>query len=556
MAKNYFTFLLLLVCGAFTKVKAQDAPVLTFNIPAQNNLKYNRFLLNPTFSFVREYNAHITLYHRNQWIQFDDSPKLYLLAYSGRYGERAGIGLGIYQHNLGVISSFGGVANYAYNVKLWNKMNLTVGFNLAYYNSGVNKNKVVSQEPDPIILAMRNNSILSIKPGFNFNYGGLDVGFFAENFIDYDFKSNDMTDDYTDKTFSGHIMYTLFFPTAKGLLENGEGRLMFRGRQSQENGFGLNASILLDFPRMGWFQAGMDDFYGLSAGAGFHLSKKLSLGYAYEHGTKEGIVNLGPTHEITMAFSINDRVATVLQSQQEKDSLKTVLDSIQKTTIANKTEKAAEPAFNATAELEKLKGELDEESRHLLDVLMKEDSIANVQKAEFEQKVKNLKEYAQREKAARLAKQADTLSVHDDELLTALDSIPIDLPVADLPTDEKSNAETDKKIEEDIKKYYARKTNKPRSTRQEINKLMIEDIDPGYYIIANVFATAANSDAFIESLKSKGINANYFTNPKINYRYVYLKKHKSWREALISYYSNINNTYFDPIWITSVNIVK
>ena len=85
---------------------------------------------------------------------------------------------------------------------------------------------------------------------------------------------------------------------------------------------------------------------------------------------------------------------------------------------------------------------------------------------------------------------------------------------------------------------------------------MIDDIDQGYYIIANVFATAANSDAFIESLKSKGINANYFTNPKNNYRYVYLKKHKSWREALISYYSNINNTYFDPIWITSVNIVK
>ena len=42
-------------------VNAQDTPVLTFNLPAQNNLKYNRFLLNPAFSFVRRQHICISL---------------------------------------------------------------------------------------------------------------------------------------------------------------------------------------------------------------------------------------------------------------------------------------------------------------------------------------------------------------------------------------------------------------------------------------------------------------------------------------------------------------
>ena len=89
MAKNYAILFLVFIVSAFGfDVQAQDAPVLTFNIPAQNNLRYNRFLLNPAFSFVRENNTNISLFHRNQWVQFDDSPKVYMLSYSGRFTER------------------------------------------------------------------------------------------------------------------------------------------------------------------------------------------------------------------------------------------------------------------------------------------------------------------------------------------------------------------------------------------------------------------------------------------------------------------------------------
>ncbi|MBC8643540.1 type IX secretion system membrane protein PorP/SprF [Flavobacterium lindanitolerans] len=70
----------------------------------------------------------------------------------------------------------------------------------------------------------------------------------------------------------------------------------------------MSGSMVIDFPRFGWFQTGIDDFYGVGVGLGFHFTKRLSLGYTYERTIKEGLVNLGSTHEITMIFSFQDRI--------------------------------------------------------------------------------------------------------------------------------------------------------------------------------------------------------------------------------------------------------
>jgi len=80
----------------------------------------------------------------------------------------------------------------------------------------------------------------------------------------------------------------------------------------------------------------------------------------------------------------------------------------------------------------------------------------------------------------------------------------------------------------------------------------IQGVDTGFYIIANVFANANNANKFVKLLNSQGLNASYFINPENNYRYVYLKKHESWNTALVSYYSNLNDTYNDKMWIMRV----
>ncbi|MDV6167501.1 PorP/SprF family type IX secretion system membrane protein [Flavobacterium sp. DG1-102-2] len=685
MIKKYILLLLLVVITTLNGLRAQDAPVLTFSPPPQNNIKFNRFLLNPAFSFVREDNTYIVMYHRNQWVQYDDSPKVYMLSYTGKLSERAGFGFGIYQQNIGVISSFGGLANYAYNVKIKQKFDVTLGFNFAYYNSGVNKERAITGEPDPLIMSLRNNSLLSIHPGINVEYKQFDLGFYAENLIDYDFKSNKMAKEFTNKSFSGHLAYTHQMTSLKDLFQDSEFRLMLRGRTSEQYGFGLGGSLLVNFPRIGWLQTGTDDYYGIAIGAGFHFTKRLSLGYTFERTTKEGLVNLGPTHEVTMVFSFKDRNLAKKEAQKKeaeekaKDSLKAEdnlldelkpkdsltandsisakdlkKDSLKKETKAEKAarvaaekaaaEKAAEEAeFDSKGELEKLKLDLDPESAYLVEALQKEDSIAKIKKAAFAEKVKNLKEYAKQEKQAKenatenkpvelknirqnkkvdkpvtledlkhapdgyyvvskdinakegdktvkiekhksftdaanaaekkraSGKEKNVYIVHvdnnpnpelEEEITnnntsntkpktlqneTELQPRPETI-VDELPKDVKPEA---LKTEEDIKEFYSEKTSKPREAISRVKRLSVEGMDAGYYIIAGVYSEQANADKFVAKMTERGLKPVAFH--KNGYSYVYLKKHTTWREALISYYSNVDNTYFDSIWIMSIN---
>jgi hypothetical protein len=73
-----------------------------------------------------------------------------------------------------------------------------------------------------------------------------------------------------------------------------------------------------------------------------------------------------------------------------------------------------------------------------------------------------------------------------------------------------------------------------------------------YFLIANVFSNPKNANRFVQYLNSLGLSASYFINPENNYRYVYLKRHDNWNSALISYYSGLNNSYTEKMWIMRV----
>jgi len=118
--------------------------VVSFSLPFRNSLKFNRFVINPTFSFVREQNTFATIYSKRQWLQFNDAPTTYVASYSGRFLDNEGIGIGVFQHNIGVLTTFGGIVNFAHNVELEQDSNLTFGLNFGAYQSGLNAGKVIT----------------------------------------------------------------------------------------------------------------------------------------------------------------------------------------------------------------------------------------------------------------------------------------------------------------------------------------------------------------------------------------------------------------------------
>lgn len=644
----------------FANLQAQDAPILTFTIPTQNTLLLNRFMMNPTFSAVRENDSYITLYHRNQWIQFDDSPELYMLSYSGKYGERAGVGIGIYQQNLGIITSFGGVGNYAYQIPIREKVKLTLGFNVAYYNSGVDRNRAVTNEPDPAIMALRNNSLLSVKPALNVTWGSFDFGVYAENFVDYDFKSSKMVKEYAQKTYTGHVMYHHQMQNQEGLFENGFFRLIARGKMNQTDDFVYGGSVITNFPNLGWVQAGIDDFYGVNIGVGAHFTKKLSLGYAYERVINDGLVNFGPTHEITLSYrfagkeneenvqrkvlpkkkttvlakkpkAIKQPIEEVDELEEEEEEYEDIAEEPIVIEPAPKSKKTAlkkkkplkanvkmeeeeeyeneenedTKTYNKEIEVEKLKMTLDERHLKLLEIILKQDAEEQLKKGDFEKRIDNMMQYIERlektiaEKDCNCEPKSTTVTEEKTIETTTKTTIKnenspakkesksdlenklsnmksstkreeiklssqknnskendLEAKISQLKKEEpKTNTNSKFTLtDEEIKEYYSRLTDKKRATAKKGNFLQVENQEPGFYIIANVFSEPAFADDFIQKLKKQGINAHYFINPKNNFRYVYLKKHSDWSEALITYYTNVDNTYFEEIWIMNINI--
>ncbi|WP_333693534.1 PorP/SprF family type IX secretion system membrane protein [Flavobacterium sp.] len=620
---------------------AQEEPVLTFKLPTQNALLLNRFIMNPTFSAVRETETYLTLYHRSQWIEFDDSPELYMLSYTGRYGERAGVGIGLFQQNLGVITSFGGVGNYAYEIQLQEKMKLTLGFNLAYYTTGVNRNRVVSNEPDPQILALRNQSVLTLNPGLNLTWGSFDLGVSVDNAVDYNFKSSETIKDFSEKTFNSHLMYHHQMEAQEGMFESGFFRLLLRGKINQTDGFQMGGSVLVNYPKLGWIQAGVDDFYGVGIGGGAHLTQKLSLGYTYERVINEGLVNFGPTHEITLSYRFNSgnqisNTRNSVKKPQPVKPLKTKKIAFQETeefeeefeepeietekttpsipvktkpstSTKAKTASKANSRYDRNGEIEKLKLTLSEDHLKLLDMIIKQDSVESMAKEEFEKRIENLIQYIKRLETTIAEKDCNcetpeamvteektvttttktmvnnkviknetkeeydiTTKLASMKSATKKENIKIETPkkaskeqeierklteIKSSTTPNDNSAKTKFKLTDDeIKEYYSKLTDKKRATARKNIYLQVDNQEPGFYIIANVFSDPTFAEDFLQKLKKQGVKANYFVNPKNNYRYVYLKKHSEWSEALISYYTNVDNTYFDEIWIMNINI--
>lgn len=530
MLKNYPILFFILIC-ARTLIFAQDSPALVYNFPSHNNLQFNRFLINPTFSITDKPNSYISLYHRNQWLQFDDAPKIYMASYSSSLDEKTGIAFGIYQQQEGVLGSWGGIANYSYKVSLSEKSKLLLGFNLAYYNTGINKANVISENPDPIVIDSRNNSLLSIKPGISLQLSNFNLGVYAENYIDYDFKNSELANNYNKKTLIGHVFYS-FHNEKSGFFGNNTITLGTRIIHIEDRELSYNANILAEFPKLGWIQTSIEKFYGVSFGFGLHLTKRLSIGYTIEKGINNLLNAFGPTHEVVMTLSLQDRNVVAKNKTLVNLQNETLLDSLaKKTSETNLNITNEDPLIldqqkkEFVSKIENFKNEIKKEYWPLLDILAQsKDFDVEV----LEEKLKNLSDYIKRVESSK--------ENNDSNFLNKNSTL--------------SPAEMDRAV----KKQFKGKNKNLRETPKFGNRIEIEGMEKGIYVISNVFDKEENAINFISDLNKKGIWADYFINPYNNFRYVYLQHLTQWQDALKAYYSNLNNTYYGPIWLLQVNM--
>ena len=557
--KRKLLFFLIVVLTSMPLVHGQeDNPFIAYEVPSQNLLKFNRFLINPTFSTVREDKSYVNLLHRNQAVTFDDNNQSYFLSYSGRIGDRSGLGLSLYTQRVGTLSNYGLLANYAYGIKLSDKSNFTFGANLSYYNSGFDESRANPVEDDPFLSGFQDSSLLTFQPGFNISYGQFDFGVYAENLIDYNLKTSEAITSFKEKTFSGHLQYTHQFENTRGLLEQGRLMPLARVRKVGEDEVVLGGNLILDLPKIGWLQGGYDSFYGASAGIGFNLNRRLSIGYTMEKGLSNNFDNFGLTHEISFAYSFTPNLT------EDRVMLE---DGYEEAMVANETEETeAGDITEKDKEILELKRRLAENDAILAELMFRQDSLEENRQRDLENRFEMVMRMVRQETAGErpdMEEQAKKLYFLNNEP----DALAGQENQAEMPGQEARNAAVPKKdayvavtpAETKTPEITRDRTrtvqNSPEESAESVKQRKFRNLDgveDGYYIVANVYKGSHYMNKFIAGLNSQGIEASYVENPENGLKYVYLQRFEDWDGAKEAVLSGLGGGYDGQLWVMNV----
>ncbi|MDG5491574.1 PorP/SprF family type IX secretion system membrane protein [Psychroserpens sp. SPM9] len=382
--KTHLLVLVLCLCSIQMFYSQEDDGVVSLSLPVRNSLTFNRYTINPTFSFVREQNKYISIFNKREWVQFEDAPLTYLASYSGRFGENIGAGLGLFQQNYGVLTTFGGMINFAYNVRLNRDSNLTFGLNVGAYKSGINTGNVITNFDDPSLQNVPENFLLHVSPGINYGTAFVDFGVSINNLALYNFESSMLIEDNPEQSIQAHVMYTGYM-NSRGFFDESKFSGLLKSEFRKEETI-ISAIAMLTVPKGIWAQAGYNSVYGVSGGVGINISSQIAIEYNFEKAIGD-LTDFGPSHDITLAYRFKSRETYDYSSGDEIAGL--LISEKKRQPVISKIDKNKAEANRKLAAEEKAKKEADAEAQAKLLAEQKAKEEAEAQaKLLAEQKAK------------------------------------------------------------------------------------------------------------------------------------------------------------------------
>ncbi len=531
--KLALALLLALVAGTAPalgqQAQAQAQEPYQVKSPFHNQLFFNRFLINPTFSLVRENKSYLNILHRNQYAAFEDNVQNYFLGFSNKLNERTALGIGLYGQWEGVMQEFGFNANYATAVRLGDKSKLTFGTNITYISQGLDRNRIVTPETDPTLEEASKQSQIAVQPGVALSLGRFDIALYGRELIKYNQTTNELVTGFDAKNLQAALQYTHEFGATSGLFEDGRLMPLVQVGKDAQDRFTYIGSLLLDLPSYGWFQSSFDNSYGLSMGLGFNLSQKLSLGYLMEKNITDEAANLGWNHELSLAYTFKEEDGTIYRvaSNSHDRQIDDIVRNYEEQILEIRAEKDADRLVNEQS--------LAYENRLILDELIyRQDSIEQARTAMFEQKFENLVRTIRSEMRQQNDPAVPSPALGRRATQTAV-----------------ATAESPKPVRPDNSTPVAKREFKELPIKAK-NRSDVVGVSSGYYLIANVYSNKTYLDAFMKKLKEKGLDARQFYNTENGLYYVYLADFNSKKDADNAYVSNLGGQYGDEKWIMQV----
>ncbi|WP_036155521.1 PorP/SprF family type IX secretion system membrane protein [Maribacter forsetii] len=541
-----------------------------------NQLFFNRFFINPTFSLVRENKSYLNILHRNQYATFDDNSQNYFLGFSNKLNENTAVGIGVYSQWSGVVQEFGFNANYASSVQLGEKSVLTFGTNVTYFNQGLDKNRIVVSEDDPQLADARKESKIAIQPGMNLSLGKFDFGLYAEDLLKYNQTTNEFLTELSTKSVKASLQYTHSFEHSRGLFEKARLMPMAQVGQNYDGSLYYFGSLLLDMPNYGWLQTTVDEEYGVAAGVGFNLSEKMSLGYLMEKDLSNEDANLGWNHEITLAYKFKDDDLAISVADNSSDNQidnivrnyeEQIAHLIEERDNARKSgRKRQEATANSSAPVSE--SSLAYENKIILDeLILRQDSIEVERIAAFEERFELIVRMLRNDIDTTIKSSLQDFSVEENTSYASNDLNDDTMDFVTEPEDAFATASASKATSVTTTTAAAEKASRRAnfkelpSTRDNFKqmpvKMMVDsdviDMNSGYYVIANVYSQTKYMNAFMKELREKGLDPKQFYNKENGLYYVYLADYDYKNDAQMAASTDLNGKYNQEKWIMQVS---
>ena len=535
LKKNYhiiYTVLILCLLGMPQGILGQEQAPQNTRDPFHNQLFFNRFLINPTFSLVRENKSYLNVLLRNQYAGFEDNNQNYFLGFSNKLDENTALGLGIYGQWSGVIQEFGFHANYATAVQLGEKSALSFGANVNYRSQGLDRNRVVVNQEDPILDEVEKINSLSIEPGLNLSLGKWDFGMYFTDMVRYNQTNEELVTNLGLDHLRSQVQYTHTFKRASGILEDARFIPLVQVGKDFNREWSMTGSLLMDLPKLGWLQASYDQRYGVSSGLGFNLNKRLSLGYLMEKSLTDQGENLGWNHELSLAYTMNDElrgtgINVQLASNEEDERVDEIVRNYEQQLADLRQKVNNTPAPTAFDD-----ASLAFQNRMLIDeLILRQDSIDQLRDQMFERRFERMVRLLRRE-------MKDNNGESQPHSRSQFGNVQTAIAAAQKEQTPKNRKERFK----DFNEIPIRAKN--RSDAIGVNS--------GFYLIANVFKNKSNLKSFMQDLSKKGLEARQFYNKENGLHYVYLADFNTKDDADVAIVSDLGGSYKEEKWIMEV----
>lgn len=470
----------------------QETIILPEDFRQHSLTQFNSSLSNATYALDWNNPRSLSLWTRWQWQTIDGDPTTLFVNYSHTLNPKTSVGLGFLQNNSGTFLNKGGVLNFAQSITVQPNVNLIVGANIYLFTQELADDRF-NPDMDVSQLESTNDFIAQFSPGIRFNINQFSIAASLENIVDYNFTNSETNNN--SNIFFGSISNDFpiaLFPSIKnGILRT---VIYLRSFSSFEAQYGGN--LLLSTSKF-WVQGGYNNFYGPSGGAGVTLFNTLSIGGVIEFEEGGFPDNENPTFELIASYhfgkaDIRKRIVGFEAEEIQKEELEEKKE--QKVKLKKDTKKKKSRKEIKAEEKERQRKFLEQEKMKRM-----MDSLAVV-----------------KEKKAAILRDRNRL-----------DSI--------------ARIEQTKEVEV-----------LPNEKYEEVASTAIEGLEPGFYLIANVFGTKKYFEAFMKSTRAKGLNPNSFYRSKNKYNYVYLGKYNTIEEARKARNSKLNGSYSGKTWIFRV----